>query len=609
MPREKKVQWTSIGGFAETKKEIHDFLTLPVKSKGIFDYLGITTPRGLLLFGPSGSGKTLMATAACYEAEIPFKRLNATEFVSGVSGESESKIRKLFSEALKCQPCIVFIDEIDVLAPRRDSASREMERRILAQFIASLDDIQGSGVFILATTSRPESIDPVLRRAGRLDKEIGLGIPDEGTRLEILQALVRKVRIGKSVSLNELANSTPGYVGADLDALVKEAGVAAVIRLRNQNITLPSEQFKETLDSKGKELSNNENSSIEIEEIEGESKETSPKSKEIKAVLLDPIEGENGSGECNGNAIVIDEEEKSASIAVELLDFQVAMQKIIPAAKREGFTVVPDTTWDDIGALGSLKSELEISIILPIKSPSVFLDFGISAPAGVLLYGPPGCGKTLLAKATANASHANFIAVKGPELLNKYVGESERAVRSVFQRAKLSAPCIIFFDELDALCPKRGNDGNNVTERVVNQLLTEMDGIESRKQVFIMAATNRPDIIDSAMMRPGRLDKLLLVPLPTQPDRESILKTLIRKCPMGDTVQIEELSKDEYTNGFTGADLSSLVKEASIMAIKNQEKKLEQNHFLKALEKIYPSISSSEIESYNKITQKLRHAR
>lgn len=386
-----------------------------------------------------------------------------------------------------------------------------MEVRIVAQLSSCLDDLEASDerVVVIGVTSRPETIDQGLRRAGRFEREVSLSVPNEEARIQILKRLTVNMRLQEKFPYEELVQLTPGFVGADIQTLCKEASIIAVERvIQHYDLDSDSDAVKEKDDS------------------------------------------------------------WLSSFYIEVSDFVKASKLVKPSAQREGFSTVPNTTWNDVGALDQVRAELRMSIVEPIRNPQIFKDVGLSAPAGVLLYGPPGCGKTLVARAVSNESKANFISIKGPELLNKYVGESEKAVRSLFKRAKQSAPCVIFFDELDSLCPKRGSENNTSSERVVNQLLTEMDGLEERVGVFVIAATNRPDIIDPAMLRPGRLDKLLYVPLPNSDDRLQILKTCCKKVPLADDVDLVIIANSQLLEGFSGADLSALTREAQVNALR-----------------------------------------
>ncbi|NXH11857.1 NVL protein, partial [Bucco capensis] len=496
------VKFEDVGGNDETLKEICKML-LHVCHPEVYNHLGVVPPRGFLLHGPPGCGKTLLAQAIAGELELPMVKVAATEVVSGVSGESEQKLRELFEHAVSSAPCVLFIDEIDAITPKREIASKDMERRIVAQFLTCMDDLNNMAtttqVLVIGATNRPDSLDPALRRAGRFDREICLGIPDEAAREKILWTLCRKLKLPESFEFRRLARLTPGYVGADLVALCREAAVCTVNR-----VLIKSEKQKR------KHIHTGGN--------------TTEESMGIGTDILDELQRLLDLLRKQGPL----PEEQLQKLCIEMNDFIVALSSVQPSAKREGFVTIPDVTWADIGALEDVREELTMAILAPVRNPEQFKALGLTTPAGVLLAGPPGCGKTLLAKAVANESGLNFISVKGPELLNMYVGESERAVRQVFQRARNSAPCVIFFDEIDALCPRRSDHEVRASVRVVNQLLTEMDGLENRQQVFIMAATNRPDIIDPAILRPGRLDKTLYVGLPPPEDRLAILKTITK---------------------------------------------------------------------------------
>lgn len=581
------LRYADLGGIEEVVEEIRDVVERPFRYGFLYRQLGVEAPRGVLLHGVPGCGKTSLVMAMAGELGIPLLKVAAPELVAGMSGESEGRIRDLFESARAAAPCLLFIDEIDAITPKRETAQREMERRIVAQLLACMDDLshpprrtgetadssigasgelegagassdlaasashpigQGSSpgtgkpivtdtsqdtlsrhVMVIGATNRPDALDPALRRAGRFDREIALTIPNEAARRRILQVLCQRMRLSGSLDLATIARNTPGFVGADLKALTQEAAAVTIKRLiamaeqERSNPSHPPEQD-------------------EMTEEAGGAKDPSP---HLSAGVL-----------------------AAELVAVEVEDFAIALKKIQPSAKREGFAIVPNTRWEDIGALQYVRSELRMAVVEPLRHPEKFAAVGLTAPAGVLLWGPPGCGKTLLAKAVANESHSNFISVKGPELLSKYVGESERAVRQVFERARHSAPCIVFFDELDALCPRRRNDESDVAARVVNQLLTEMDGLEDRRQVFILAATNRPDMIDPAMMRPGRLDKLLYVNLPDDQERGEILRAVGRATPWAPDVDLVAVARDPRCEAFSGADLAALVREASMAAVR-----------------------------------------
>lgn len=447
---------------------------MPLRHPEIYQHLGIDPPRGILLHGPPGTGKTMLANALAGEAGVPFISIAAPVIVSGMSGESEKKIREVFEEARDLAPCILFIDEIDAITPKRETAQREMERRIVAQLLTCMDDCSlektgGKPVMIIGATNRPDSLDPALRRAGRFDREISLGVPDEDARAKILERMCSKLTLEGTIQFRDLARLTPGYVGADLNALSAEAGMIAVKRIFGSIVAnataVPDEMMVDQV------------SSIDLNTT----------SKDMISRFL------------RGDHAALDASELR-SLCVTHQDFIDATKIVQPSSKREGFASVPDVSWEDIGALAAVRDELRMAVVEPIKHPEYFAQLGITSSMGVLLYGPPGCGKTLLAKAVANESHCNFLSVKGPELLNKYVGESERAIRMVFSRAQASSPCVIFFDELDALCPSRSSDAESQSSsRLVNTLLTEMDGMQGRKQVFVIAATNRPDMIDPVL--------------------------------------------------------------------------------------------------------------
>lgn len=567
------VRYSDFGGMDSTISDIKEVIERPFKHPEIYEYLGVDVPRGVLLYGPPGCGKTCLAMAVAGELGVPLFKISAPEIVSGMSGESEAKIRDLFETAVKMGPAIIFIDEIDAITPKRENAQREMERRIVAQLLTSMDDLnhlpQGASnyVMVIGATNRPDSLDPALRRAGRFDREIKLCIPSEAGREQILRSLSGKLKIGGDVEWKDFARKTPGYVGADLKALTREAAAVAINRIFGirESLQMDTEMLDQPIPLQ----------SFSAEELEG--------------------------------------------FAIESRDFSEALTRVQPSAKREGFAVVPNITWDDIGALSYVREELRLAVVEPIRHPDLFASVGITAPAGVLLYGPPGCGKTLLAKAVANESHSNFISVKGPELLNKYVGESERAVRQVFERAAASAPCVIFFDEIDALCPRRAQDSgsDSSSSRIVNQLLTEMDGLEGRRQVYILAATNRPDILDPALTRPGRLDKALYVRLPSSDERAEILRTCGRKTPWHPTVNLDQVAKDTRAEGFSGADLAALVRESSLAAIRTLISDIGTGNILKltpstpplvtidhinfAFSKVKRSVSLSDEKVYNSL--------
>ncbi|TXT07283.1 hypothetical protein VHUM_03453 [Vanrija humicola] len=506
-----------------------EIVALPLLHPEIYAHTGVPRPRGVLLHGVPGGGKTQLVRCLAGELGLPFITVSAPSIVSGMSGESERTLREHFDEAKKHAPCILFLDEVDAITPKRENAQREMERRIVAQLLTCMDELAASDkpVVIIGATNRPDSLDPALRRAGRFDHEIEMGVPSVEGREEILRVLCAPLSLSGEVDIRWLAKATPGYVGADLTALTTEAGVGAVKRIFESMSAHPGPLTAEQL----------------------------------------------------GNLVIVPD------------DFVTALKVVQPSAKREGFATVPDVTWADIGALGNVRDELHMAVVQPIRHPELFSVVGIDAPSGVLLWGPPGCGKTLLAKAVANESRCNFISVKGPELLNKYVGESERAVRQVFARARASSPCVIFFDELDALVPRRDDSMSESSARVVNTLLTELDGLDTRKAVYVIGATNRPDMIDPAMVRPGRLDKLLYVDLPTSSERLEILRTHTKRTPIDEASWqgIASIVTSHQCDGYSGADVAALVREAASLALRG------------ALE----AIGAFETESDNMPTQRM----
>ncbi|KAK2798351.1 hypothetical protein FQN51_007751 [Onygenales sp. PD_10] len=564
------VSLADLGGVDDVVQELEDLIVLPMTRPQIYSSSKVQPPRGVLLHGPPGCGKTMIANAFAAELGVPFIPISAPSIVSGMSGESEKALREHFDEAKKVAPCLIFIDEIDAITPKRESAQREMEKRIVAQLLTCMDDLalektDGKPVIVLAATNRPDSLDAALRRGGRFDKEINLTVPSEPVREQILRALTKDMNLADDLDLKQLAKRTAGFVGADLNDLVSTAGSAAIKR------------YLELLKS-------NTGDEMEIEDPkDDETNKISPKIIELRRLIKHarevPLDGE------------------PQTIFVSNQDFFTALPKIQPSSKREGFATIPDTTWADIGALGGVREELGTAIVEPIRNPEIYARVGITAPTGVLLWGPPGCGKTLLAKAVANESRANFISVKGPELLNKYVGESERAVRQVFVRARSSVPCVIFFDELDALVPRRDDTLSEASARVVNTLLTELDGLGSARQgIYVIAATNRPDIIDPAMLRPGRLETLLFVNLPDAGERAEILQTLVRKLPIEFSDQLRELARS--CDGFSGADLGSLLRRAGYSAIKRRDT-IKFEDFVTAKAGIRPSVS--DLKKYERL--------
>jgi len=502
-----KISYEDIGGLGPQTQRIREMIELPLRHPQIFERLGIDPPKGVLLHGPPGTGKTLIARAVAHETEAYFTSLSGAEVMGKFYGESEARLRSVFEDAQSHAPAIIFIDEIDAIAPKREEmgGEKQVERRVVAQLLSLLDGLESRGqVIVIGATNIPNTLDPALRRPGRFDREISISIPDKNGRLEILQIHTRGMPLVKNVSLEKLAEITHGFVGADLEALAREAAMSA---LRN---LLPH---------------------IDLETVD------------IPYETLMTLE-------------------------VSMDNFLEAMKEVEPSAIREVFVEVPDIKWEDVGGLEAFKEELKEAVEWPLKYSDLFQKAHTKPPKGILLFGVPGTGKTLLAKAVANESGVNFISVKGPALISKYIGESERGIREVFKKAKQAAPTILFFDEIDALVPKRGsaNADAGVTERVISQFLTEMDGIEELKGVVVLAATNRLDLIDPALLRSGRFDLLLELPLPDEKTREEILKIHTRHKPLGDEVDLKVLARD--TAGKTGSDIEFISRKASLVAIR-----------------------------------------
>ncbi|RLI12617.1 AAA family ATPase, partial [Candidatus Bathyarchaeota archaeon] len=549
-----RVTYEDIGGLSEAIKKIREMVELPLKYPELFERLGVDAPKGVLLYGPPGTGKTLLAKAVANETNATFFSISGPEIMSKYYGESEERLREIFKQAEENAPSIIFIDEIDAIAPKREEVTGEVEKRVVSQLLALMDGLKPRGrVVVIGATNRPNALDPALRRPGRFDREIEIGVPNKKGRLEILQIHTRGMPLADDVDLERIASITHGFVGADIEALCKEAAIRALRRI--------------------------------IPEIDFEKEK-------IPAEILNKI-------------------------SVTMNDFMEALRDVEPSAMREVLVEVPSVKWDDVGGLKEAKLELQEAVEWPLKYSEIFEHMDARPPKGILLYGPPGTGKTLLAKAVANESEANFISIKGPEVLSKWVGESERAIREVFRKAKQAAPSIIFFDEIDAIAPVRGSGvgDSNVTERVISQLLTEMDGLEELRGVVVIAATNRPDIVDPALLRPGRFDKLLYIPPPDLEARKEILKIHTRKKPLADDVDLDEITK--RTEGYTGADLEAVCNTAVMLAIrehiaksgnpeearKNAEKlKVYRRHFEEALRRVKP-ISQRELEMYEKISR------
>ncbi|KAM6440253.1 ATPase family gene 2 protein homolog A isoform 2-T2 [Liasis olivaceus] len=530
---EPKVTYDSIGGLNNQLKTVREMIELPLKQPDLFRKYGIPPPRGVLLYGPPGTGKTLLAKAIANEVEAHFSTINGPEIISKFYGESEAKLRQIFSEATLRRPSIIFIDEIDALCPKREEAQNEVEKRIVASLLTLMDGIGSEGnegqLLVLGATNRPHALDSALRRPGRFDKEIEIGVPNSQDRLDILRKILSKTPHSLMLTdLTQLADSAHGYVGADLAALCKEAGMHALRRTLRK-----------------------------------------------KENLLD--------------------DDVSVSVIINRSDFLQAMNDVRPSAMREVTIDVPKISWSDIGGLEDVKLKLKQAVEWPLKHPESFIRMGIQPPKGVLLYGPPGCSKTMIAKALAHESGLNFLAVKGPELMNKYVGESERAVREIFRKARAVSPSILFFDEIDALAVERGSSSSsaNVTNRVLAQLLTEMDGIEQLKDVTVLAATNRPDMIDKALIRPGRFDRIIYVPLPDEATRREVFKIQFCNMPVSSEVNLDELVMQ--TEKYSGAEITAVCREAALLALQEdiEAKCIMKEHFQQAMVIVTPRIPDS----------------
>ncbi|KAJ7255175.1 P-loop containing nucleoside triphosphate hydrolase protein [Mycena rebaudengoi] len=611
-----------LGGIEGCIEKMLELVAMPLCHPEIYLHTGVQAPRGVLLHGPPGCGKTLLANAMAGELGVPFISISAPSIVSGMSGESEKTLRDTFDEAKRVAPCLLFIDEIDAITPKRESAQREMERRIVAQFLTCMDEMSwdktdNKPVIVMGATNRPDALDAALRRAGRFDHEISMGVPDEEARAKILRVLSAKLRLDGDFDFGALAKATPGYVGADLAALTGAAGIIAVKRIFQQlsdgTLVLPPDPEQPPTDVLMSDAPPPTAS-------DAPPSTTAPAPSAFSFAL--PPTASSIAHFLNAHPLPLTPAQL-APLLITPADFTLALAHVQPSAQREGFTTVPDVSWADVGALHGTRDALQMAIVLPLKKPKLFASVGIRAPCGVLLWGPPGCGKTLLAKAVANESRANFISVKGPELLNKYVGESERAVRQVFARARASSPCVIFFDELDALVPRRDDALSESSARVVNTLLAELDGLDARRAVYVLAATNRPDMIDPAMVRPGRLDRLLYVDLPGARERAEIVRTLVRGVPLGAGEEVrdgvEELVMRERCEGYSGADLAALVREAGVSALRRTLGKLEGDDnahndadvvtvqlcdFEDALDKVGPSVSAAQRRKYEALRAK-----
>lgn len=576
--KQDEVGYDDVGGVRKQMAQIRELVELPLRHPTLFKTIGVNPPKGILMYGPPGSGKTLVGRAVANETGAFFFLINGPEIMSKLAGESESNLRKAFEEAEKNAPSIIFIDEIDAIAPKRDKTNGEVERRIVSQLLTLMDGLKSrSHVLVMAATNRPNSVDGALRRFGRFDREIDIGVPDETGRLEVLRIHTKNMKLDEDVDLERVAKDTHGYVGADLAQLCTEAALQCI---------------REKMD------------------------------------VID-LDDENIDAEVLNNMAITNDH------------FKTALGTSNPSALRETVVEVPSVTWEDIGGLDNVKRELQEVVQYPVEHPEKFAKFGMSPSKGVLFYGPPGCGKTLLAKAIANECQANFISVKGPELLTMWFGESEANVREIFDKARQSAPCVLFFDELDSIAMSRGGssgDAGGASDRVLNQLLTEMDGMSEKKTVFIIGATNRPDIIDSALLRPGRLDQLIYIPLPDKASRLQVFKASLRKSPLAQDVDLEALAN--FTQGFSGADITEICQRACKLAIRenieadikrererqqrgeaaDEGEKMDEDqpdlvpeitkaHFEEAMKHARRSVSDADIRKYQAFSQTLQQSR
>ncbi len=542
-----EVTYEDIGGLRDVIDKVREMVELPLKHPELFEKLGIEPPKGVLIYGPPGCGKTLIAKAVANESNANFITINGPEIMSKYYGESEQRLRSIFREAQEKAPSIIFIDEIDAIAPKREDVAGEVERRVVAQMLSSMDGMTSRGqVIVIGATNRPNAVDPALRRPGRFDREIEIDVPDKNGRLEILLIHTRGMPLADDVDLTVISEITHGFVGADIQALAREAAMRTLRRFLPE-IDLDAET--------------------------------------IPAEILDRME-------------------------VTMDDFIEALKEVHPSAVREVFIEIPNVTYDEVGGLHEVIQELREAVEWPLKNPDAFKRMGITPPKGILLFGPPGCGKTLIAKAVATESEANFISIKGPELLSKWVGESEKAVREIFRKARLAAPCVLFIDEIDSITPRRGMTSDSpVTERVISQLLTEIDGVEALKDVVLIAATNRPDIVDPALLRPGRFDRLIFVRPPDIAGRTEILKIHTENMPLADDVDIEEIAKE--IDGFVGADIEALCREAAIHALRLDMNSNEVNRedFFYAIQKVHATITPEVFEWYSNLEKTLKSGR
>jgi transitional endoplasmic reticulum ATPase len=540
-----RTTYEDIGGLHEEIQRVREMVELPLRHPELFQRLGIDPPKGVLLHGPPGCGKTLLARAVANESEANFYSINGPEIMSKFYGESEARLREIFQQAQQNSPSIIFVDELDAIAPKREEVTGEVERRVVAQLLALMDGLSGRGnVIVIGATNRPGALDPALRRPGRFDREIEIGVPDKQGRYEVLQIHTRGMPLAEDVDLKKLAELSHGYTGADLAALGRETAMKALRRYLPQ---------------------------INLEE------------ERIPPAVLDKME-------------------------VKMDDFFNAYKEVTPTAMREVYIEVSTVHWDDVGGLDDVKQHLKEAVEWPLKNPEIFSKLGIKPPKGILLYGPPGCGKTMLARAVATESEANFISIKGPEVFSKWVGESEKAIREVFRKARMAAPAVVFLDEMDSLTPRRGMgmSDSGVSERVISQLLTEMDGLVTLQDIVVIAATNRPDMVDSAVLRPGRFDRLIYVPEPDEKSRLQIFKIYTKEMPLTKDVDLNQLaSGSKY---YSGADIESLCREAAMHTLRRDinSREVTMKDFQDAMKEVGPSVTPDMEKWYKSFMQQIR---
>ncbi|ACJ16602.1 Hypothetical CDC48/VCP [Thermococcus onnurineus NA1] len=617
------VTYEDIGGLKDVIQKVREMIELPLKHPEIFEKLGIEPPKGVLLYGPPGTGKTLLAKAVANEANAHFIAINGPEIMSKYYGESEERLREVFKEAEENAPAIIFIDEIDAIAPKREETHGEVEKRVVSQLLTLMDGLKSRGkVIVIAATNRPDAIDPALRRPGRFDRELEVGVPDKQGRKEILQIHTRGMPIEPEFRVSKVKKILENLRGDERFRDVIDRAIEKVERAKTE------EEVKEIL----RELDERLYDEVKVKLIDDLLEELAEKTHGFVGADLAALAREAAmaalrrlikEGKIDFEAEHIPKEVLE-ELKVTKRDFYEALKMVEPSALREVLLEVPNVRWDDIGGLEDVKQELKEAVEWPLKYPEAFLGLGITPPKGILLYGPPGTGKTLLAKAVATESEANFIAIRGPEVLSKWVGESEKNIREIFRKARQAAPTVIFIDEIDAIAPRRGTDVNRVTDRLINQLLTEMDGIAENSGVVVIAATNRPDIIDPALLRPGRFDRLILVPAPDEKARLEIFKVHTRNVPLAEDISLEELAR--RTEGYTGADIAAVVREAAMLAMRKalqegvikpgmkadeikQKVKVTMADFEEALEKIGPSVSKETMEYYKKIQEQFKRSR